>query len=139
MAIAWPGMSDTWEIHNSCASTRNSAIDHFEIASANHPTTPVGETNGSESSPLTSGCSGNSPLNETLSSVMNSSLFDKIPATWIEEKPNSASKSHSPSVSWDFSTGFTQSRSAWGMVIVTAGLGGEIKIFQNFGLPAGHK
>ncbi|XP_073150740.1 uncharacterized protein [Henckelia pumila] len=129
VAIPWPGMSDTWEIHKSCARSRNSAIDDFEISSANHPTAPVEETNGSESLPLTSGCRGNSPLNGTLSSVMNSSLFDRIPVTW----------SHSPSVSWDFSTGFTQSRSAWGMVILTAGLGGEIKTFQNFGLPAGRK
>ncbi|XP_078442183.1 uncharacterized protein LOC144711916 [Wolffia australiana] len=28
-----------------------------------------------------------------------------------------------------------QSSTAWGLVVVTAGLGGEIKIFQNFGLP----
>ena len=33
------------------------------------------------------------------------------------------------------STGMTQSSTAWGLVVVTAGLGGEIKIFQNFGLP----
>ncbi|KAL7143303.1 hypothetical protein ABFS83_08G182800 [Erythranthe nasuta] len=63
----------------------------------------------------------------------NNYLFDRISLTWPEEKLVSIGKNnskHSPRVSVDLSNG-----SAWGMVIVTAGLRGEIRTFQNFGLP----
>ncbi|KAL0301160.1 UNVERIFIED_CONTAM: WD repeat-containing protein 44 [Sesamum radiatum] len=135
VAIPWPGISDTWGLQDTCAGRQNGALDRLEdVLNAYHPTTPVEETNGSEGSPLASGCS-NSPLNGTLSSATNSYLFDRISVTWPEEKLLSAAKSRSPRVSVDFSNGFYQNRSAWGMVIVTAGLRGEIRTFQNFGLP----
>ncbi|XP_011098333.1 WD repeat-containing protein 44 isoform X1 [Sesamum indicum] len=135
VAIPWPGISDTWGLQDTCAGRQNGALDRLEdVLNAYHPTTPVEETNGSEGSPLASGCS-NSPLNGTLSSATNSYLFDRISVTWPEEKLLSATKSRSPRVSVDFSNGFYQNRSAWGMVIVTAGLTGEIRTFQNFGLP----
>lgn len=133
-AIPWPGMSDSWSLQDSCSGGPNVTNDRFEVLNEYHPTTPVGETNGSEGSPLPSGCS-NSPLNGPLSSGANSYLFDRISVTWPEEKLLSATKNRSPRVSVDFLNGFHQNRSAWGMVIVTAGLRGEIKTFQNFGLP----
>lgn len=133
-AIPWPGMSDTWSLQESCGGGPNVTNDRFEALNEYHPTTPVGETNGSEGSPLPSGCS-NSPLNGPLSSGANSYLFDRISVTWPEEKLLSATKNRSPRVSVDFVNGFHQNRTAWGMVIVTAGLRGEIKTFQNFGLP----
>ncbi|PIN22725.1 WD40 repeat-containing protein [Handroanthus impetiginosus] len=135
VAIPWPGISDTWGFQDSSSPPQNGSVDHFDdVLTAYHPTSPVQETNGSEGSPLTSGCS-NSPLNGTLNSTTNSYLFDRISATWPEEKLLSVTKNRSPRVSVDFSNGFYQNRSAWGMVIVTAGLRGEIKTFQNFGLP----
>ncbi|KAK6131559.1 hypothetical protein DH2020_034699 [Rehmannia glutinosa] len=135
VAIPWPGLADTWGLQGTCARGQNGTFDNFDdLSTANHPTTPVEETNGSENSSLPSGCS-NSPLNGTLSSVTNSYLFDKISVTWPEEKLLSATKNRSPRVSVDFSNGIYQNRSAWGMVIVTAGLRGEIRTFQNFGLP----
>lgn len=137
VAIPWPGMCETWGFQQDTSSREQSGpIDHpDEVSTANHPPTPVEETNGSESSPLASVCS-NSPLHGTISSATNSYFFDRISATWPEEKLALAAKNHhSPRISVDFSSGLNQSRTAWGMVIVTAGLRGEIRTFQNFGLP----
>lgn len=73
-------------------------------------------------------------------------------ATWPEEKLASFGQrlasgpalTHSPSVGSDTLPAVSQSSpviessavsAAWGLVIVTAGLGGEITTFQNYGLP----
>lgn len=134
-AIPWPGMGDTWGLQDSCSGEPNGFNDQLdEVSTANHPPTPVEETNGSETSPLASGCTS-SPLHGTISSATNSYFFDRISATWPEEKLLLATKNRSPHVSVDFSDGVNQRRSAWGMVIVTASLKGEIRTFQNFGLP----
>lgn len=133
-AIPWPGISGTPELQNSHSRGQSGPIDHFEdVLTVNHPTTPVEVTDGSESSLLASRCN-NSPLNGTLCNAANNYLLDRISVTWPEEKFVLATKNHSPRVSMDFSNGF-QNRSAWGMVIVTAGLKGEIRTFLNFGLP----
>ncbi|KAL3645487.1 hypothetical protein CASFOL_010667 [Castilleja foliolosa] len=125
VAIPWPGLSGG----------QNGNFDGFEeLSMANHPTTPAEETSGSENSSVPSGCR-NSPLNGTISNVTNGCLFDKISVTWPEEKLMLATKNRSPRISVDFTNGFYQNRSAWGTVIVTAGLKGEIRTFQNFGLP----
>ncbi|KAI3852479.1 hypothetical protein MKW92_030179 [Papaver armeniacum] len=47
----------------------------------------------------------------------------------------SASSSCSSSSSRWCEDGNSNHRTAWGMVIVTAGIGGELRIYQNFGLP----
>ncbi|KAF5949718.1 hypothetical protein HYC85_011711 [Camellia sinensis] len=130
VAIPWPGMCDAWGFQDAQA-------DHLdEVSTANHPPTPVEEFNDDEKSPLASGCSS-SPLHGTISSATNSYFFDRISATWPEEKLVLASNNvgSPPRVSVDFTNGISQSRSAWGMVIVTASLRGEIRTFQNFGLP----
>ncbi|KAG0447902.1 hypothetical protein HPP92_028096 [Vanilla planifolia] len=59
--------------------------------------------------------------------------------TWPHEKLPSPSSKHSRRSSRDLTCGTSpaQSRSAWGMVIVTSSRGGEIRIYQNFGLPDG--
>ncbi|XP_051135593.1 uncharacterized protein LOC127254505 [Andrographis paniculata] len=134
VAIPWPGLSseafqDTFVRGQTCS------VD--DVVAENHPTTPVEEATGSEGSPLPFGCSNSSPINGTLSSATNGYLFDRISVTWPEEKLLSATKNRSPQVSVDYSNGMIfQNRSAWGMVIVTAGLRGEIRTYQNFGLPA---
>ncbi|KAL8505922.1 hypothetical protein ACS0TY_016954 [Phlomoides rotata] len=129
MAIPWPRISDTWSFQDTCGGEPKVPADRFEVLTEYHPTTPVEEANGSEGSP--------SPLNGSLSNGTNSYLFDRISATWPEEKLplNGSTKNRSPSVRLDLSNGGYQNRSAWGMVIVTAGLKGEIKTHQNFGLP----
>lgn len=135
MAIPWPGMCETWGFRDTSSREQSGPIDRpDEVLTANHPPTPVEETNDSDHSPLASGCS-NSPLNGTISTTSNSYFFDRISATWPEEKLTLAAKNRSPCVSVDFSNGLNHTRSAWGMVIVTAGLRGEIRTFQNFGLP----
>ncbi|KAG6385463.1 hypothetical protein SASPL_154298 [Salvia splendens] len=49
-AIPWPGlsMSDTWSLQDTCSRVPNDTNDHSELLNEYHPTTPVGETNGSE-------------------------------------------------------------------------------------------
>ncbi|WOH05929.1 hypothetical protein DCAR_0625352 [Daucus carota subsp. sativus] len=133
-AIPWPGMGDIWGLQDGCSGELNGLDDHPEEASlANNPPTPVEDANVIESSPLATGCTS-SPFHGTISSATNSYFFDRI-ATWPEEKLLLAAKKRSPHVSVDFSNGVNQRRSAWGMVIVTAGLRGEIRTFQNFGMP----
>ncbi|CAI9773489.1 unnamed protein product [Fraxinus pennsylvanica] len=131
VAIPWPGIADTWGFRDTCSGGQNGHFD--EVSTDNHPLMPVEETNGNESSPLGSRGSG-SPLNGIISSATNSCLFDRI-VTWPEEKLLSDCKNRSPRVGVDFSNGLIQNGSAWGMVIVTAGLRGKIRTFQNFGLP----
>ncbi|XP_062226239.1 uncharacterized protein LOC133924630 [Phragmites australis] len=57
-------------------------------------------------------------------------------ATWPEELMTPTQQSPRSSISLPNGAGQAPSRSAWGMVIVTAGRGGQIRTFQNFGFPA---
>ncbi|XP_039025728.1 WD repeat-containing protein 44-like isoform X2 [Hibiscus syriacus] len=135
VAIPWPGMGDTWGLGDSQLNDQNSFDDHIdEVSTANHPPTPVEEYSGNEGLLSATGCT-NSPLHGTISSATNSYFFDRISATWPEEKLLLATRARSPKISVDFSLGVNPNISAWGMVIVTAGLRGEIITFQNFGLP----
>lgn len=139
VAIPWPGMADFWGCHDSYFSEHNGLLLDSNIldepSMANHPPTPVEESkNADDGSKGASGCS-NSPLYGTISSASNNYFFDRISATWPEEKLLSAARSQSPRVSIDLSNRIRENSSAWGLVIVTAGLRGEIRTFQNFGLP----
>ncbi|KAE8707894.1 Protochlorophyllide oxidoreductase A [Hibiscus syriacus] len=132
VAIPWPGMADIWGQRDAQLNDQNCFVD--EISTANHPPTPVEEHSGNEGSLSASGCT-NSSLHGTISSATNSYFFDRISATWPEEKLLTTTRTRSsPNTSVDFS-GVNPNMSAWGMVIVTAGLRGEIRTFQNFGLP----
>ncbi|KAE9585210.1 hypothetical protein Lal_00018191 [Lupinus albus] len=136
VAIPWPGTGDTWDLH-ATLSGEQSEFDHNadEASSANHPPTPVEENFGTEGLRSASAYN-NSPRHGTIASATNSYFFDRISSTWPEEKLLLAARNRSsPRVSVDYSNGVSQNMSAWGMVIVTAGLRGEIKTFQNFGLP----
>ncbi|XWS09955.1 hypothetical protein CRYUN_Cryun39dG0034300 [Craigia yunnanensis] len=135
VAIPWPGMGDAWGLRDTQLNDQNCFDDNIdEVSTANHPPTPVEEYCGNEGSLSASGCT-NSPLHGTISSATNSYFFDRISATWPEEKLHLATRTRSPKISVDFSYGINPNMSAWGMVIVTAGLRGEIRTFQNFGLP----
>ncbi|XP_062090628.1 uncharacterized protein LOC133796938 isoform X2 [Humulus lupulus] len=131
VAIPWPGMGETWGFQDE-PETANHPQDEPETA--NHPPTPVEDALANEGLQSASG-SSNSPLHGTISSASNSYFFDRIAATWPEEKLHLATRNRSPRVSIDYTNGVTHNMSAWGMVIVTAGLRGEIRTFQNFGLP----
>ncbi|XP_052178371.1 uncharacterized protein LOC127792078 [Diospyros lotus] len=137
VAIPWPVTCDSWGFQDSSLGEENQLGDNLdEVLTANHPPpTPVEDMNGCAGSPLASGCFS-SPLHGTMSSASNSYIFDRISATWPEEKLHLATKRNSsPRISMDLSNELIQNSSAWGMVIVTASLRGEIKTFQNFGLP----
>ncbi|KAE9590630.1 putative transcription factor WD40-like family [Lupinus albus] len=134
LAIPWPGMGDVWDMH-STPPGEQTELDHNddEASSENHPPSPVVENFDTEGSRSASGY--NSPRHGTIASATNSYFFDRISATWPEEKLLAPRNRSSPRVSVEFSNGVSQNMSALGMVIVTAGLRGEIRTFQNFGLP----
>ncbi|XP_058078023.1 uncharacterized protein LOC131226255 isoform X2 [Magnolia sinica] len=123
VAIPWPGVAMGMAMQETCCSEQST-----EASTTNRPVRVEG-ANRQEGSPSASGC-GDSPLHAVPNS--NGNYFsDRTSATWPEEKLVLSTERRSSQSSGDFFS----SRSAWGMVIVTAGLGGEIKIFQNFGLP----
>ena len=135
MAIPWPGMGDAWDMHDTFSGEQTELDNNAdEVSSANHPPTPVEESFGTEGSRSAS-VYNNSPCHATIASATNSYFFDRISATWPEEKLVLAARNRSPRVSVDFFDGVSQNMPAWGMVIVTAGLRGEIRTFQNFGWP----
>ncbi|RYR21122.1 hypothetical protein Ahy_B03g066382 isoform B [Arachis hypogaea] len=138
VAIPWPGMDYAWEMHDTFSREQPEFDDNVdEVSSANHPPTPVEEDIGTEGSQSASGCN-NSPLHGTIAGATDSYFFDRISATWPDEKQLAATRNRSSQISVDLSSNaVSQNMSAWGMVIVTAGLRGEIRTFQNFGLPLG--
>ncbi|KAF6163139.1 hypothetical protein GIB67_025003 [Kingdonia uniflora] len=126
VAIPWPGIGSSEGRHVNHDEEQNRVV--------NHSSSQVEEATGNGGSPSLYG-STNSPLRGAVSSLNSSYFFDRLSMTWPEEKLARTNRNRTPSGSVDFSNGLMQDRSAWGMVIVTAGLKGEIKIFQNFGLP----
>ena len=55
--------------------------------------------------------------------------------TWPEELITPAKQSHRPTTCLADEGDQAPNQSAWGLVIVTAGRGGQIRAFQNFGIP----
>lgn len=123
-AISWPGMAST----ESWGATQNRANNLDEVSTANHPPTPVDQPGTTTLDRL------NSPRNGIISSATNGYFFDRMSATWPEEKLMFGRNRSGNRLSTDLSNSGNVSAS-WGMVIVTAGLRGEIRAFQNFGLP----
>ncbi|KAK9072306.1 hypothetical protein SSX86_008739 [Deinandra increscens subsp. villosa] len=126
VAIPWPGNSDTcWGLQDGISGESNRlSPDHFDDVSAvNHPPTPEDQISSS-------------PFHGIISSASNGYFFDRFSATWPEEKLVLTTKNPCQHTSADFTNGSSPSKSGWGMVIVAAGLRGEIRTFQNFGLPA---
>lgn len=123
-AVTWP---------SSCAglvvghSNRQNGVDLASKGEANVP-----QANGHDTSslPIYTG----SPLHHVIPSSANCSS-DRDSVTWPGEK--SPGYELSPQSSGELCNGAVQmqSKSAWGMVIVTAGRGGDIRIYRNFGFP----
>lgn len=134
VAIPWPEISISSSNSPSPSGDYENFTDSFDdVSTANHPPTPVEEE-------LMGGGGGKecSSLNGIISSASSSYFLDRMSATWPEEKLLSVAKknNNSPRVSVDCCDALSAGRSsAWGMVIVTAGLNGEIRAYQNFGLP----
>lgn len=127
-AISWPGMAastaEPWG-----TTTRNTNNNLDEVSTANHPPTPVDQPGTSTLDRL------NSPRNGIISSATNGYFFDRMSATWPEEKLMFGRNRSGNRLSTDLSNNSGNVSASWGMVIVTAGLRGEIRAFQNFGLP----
>lgn len=60
---------------------------------------------------------------------------DWTSVTWPEELITPAKQSHRPTTCLANEGDQVPNQSAWGLVIVTAGRGGQIRTFQNFGFP----
>ncbi|KAL1206556.1 COMPASS-like H3K4 histone methylase component WDR5A [Cardamine amara subsp. amara] len=122
VAAPWPGKSSNNQTNNS--------PEQSPFTANNNPPTPVNDPTNNKT-----------VTNGIISSATNRYFFDRISATWPEEKLLLAAKNRartSPRVSVDMSNGPVNTKpsaSAWSMVIVTGGLRGEIRTFQNFGLP----
>ena len=128
-AISWPGMAstETWGTTTQNRVGFNGNTNNLdEVSTANHPPTPVDQPGTLDRL--------NSPRNGIISSATNGYFFDRMSATWPEEKLLFGRNRSGNRLSTDLSNSGNVSAS-WGMVIVTAGLRGEIRAFQNFGLP----
>lgn len=137
VAIPWPGMGDAWGLSHTWSLEQDMPLTNTaEASTVNHPPTPAEEICGDEASNSASGCS-NSSLHGTLSSATNNYFLHRMSSSCSGERLPLAARSHSPHVSMDFSNGMNESTSAWGLVIVTASLRGELRTFQNFGFPLG--
>ncbi|VVA97730.1 unnamed protein product [Arabis nemorensis] len=134
-AISWPGMAstETWgttQNRAGCNGDTNNNLD--KVSTANHPPISVDQPRTVDRL--------NSPRNGIISSATNGYYFDRMSATWPEEKLLFGRNRSGNRLSTDLSSNGVNSgnvsvSASWGMVIITAGLRGEIRTFQNFGLP----
>lgn len=125
VAIPWPCISIGGK-QATCSDQQNELY-----AAAADTQLLVDEANRQEGSPLAYGCT-KSPLHSHISDSNGNYFSDRVSVTWPEESLLATADKRDPQNSnGDLCSG----RPAWGMVIVTAGLGGKIKTFQNFGLP----
>lgn len=133
VAVAWPGTSPRMMFR----SHSGNQIEEATLPDARLVIFDE-EANGRAISLLPKYDRINSPRQRTFPSPNGNHFCDRVSATWPEEKLLATANKQSPRSSVDFSNGLvqtTESRPAWGMVIVTAGRGGEIRIYQNFGCP----
>ncbi|KAJ0968944.1 hypothetical protein J5N97_021821 [Dioscorea zingiberensis] len=117
VAVPWPGRGTAIAVDDGQNDLDESSKPNFDMQF---------EANGHEGS-ATYRCTNGFQENST------SNFSDRVSATWPEEKLLMASK-----LNGDFCNAgmpLQTSSSALGLVIVTAGRGGELKTYQNFGLP----
>ncbi|KAJ6838286.1 WD repeat-containing protein 44-like [Iris pallida] len=133
VAVPWPCNSPGVSLRTNSSSRQNGPSG---VSEANQEL--VDEANGHEKLPTSSFRCSDCPQQNGILGTRSNSFGDRVTATWPEEKLLLSSNQSTPRSSVDMSNGRMQlhSRSAWGMVIVTAGRGGRIRTFQNFGFPA---
>ncbi|KAK1266290.1 hypothetical protein QJS04_geneDACA000522 [Acorus gramineus] len=132
VAIPWPGFSadDSTETDENQINGINEDSETDPIFLGDESTKHrssyhhINGTNGSTDYKRTSSANG----------TMNTKRTSSVSA---EENLIGTANKRSPQSSGELSSGgaLVQERPAWGMVILTAGRGGEIRVFQNFGLP----
>lgn len=129
VAITWPGAESRGSFGS--RSSRNSDSDDAVMNTGRDA--PV-ENSEHDLNGTVNRCTKR-PVCEGVASTSNPPA-DGVSTSWPDEKQSSA-KSSPSHCSSDLCIGAldVQRRSAWGLVIVTAGRGGEIRVFQNFGFP----
>ncbi|KAL5214830.1 hypothetical protein ABZP36_003982 [Zizania latifolia] len=130
VAITWPGAESRGSFGP--RSSRNSDSDNAVNTAGREPTVENNEHGG-----LNAGSRFTKrPACEGVAGCTSIPALDRSPASRPDEKLPSA-KSSPGHCSSDLCIGAldVRRRSAWGLVIVTAGRGGEIRVFQNFGFP----
>ncbi|KAL6651621.1 hypothetical protein ACP70R_010546 [Stipagrostis hirtigluma subsp. patula] len=129
VAITWPGAEARGSFGS--RSSRHSDSDEAVNSGRDVPA----EKNGRNSNAVANRYS-ESPVREGAASTSTSNHPVGVCTSSPDEKLPSA-KSSPGHCSSDLCIGAldVQRRSAWGLVIVTAGRGGEIRVFQNFGFP----
>ncbi|XP_020582853.1 WD repeat-containing protein 44-like [Phalaenopsis equestris] len=103
----------------------------------NSTSTPIENNLNSQSKPNNNNLES---LNETTlqNNAPSPAYSDRVSSTWPEEKLRSSTGKHNRLSSGDLSKPPPPLQSgglAWGMVIVTASRGGEVRVYQNFGFP----
>lgn len=115
---------DPTSSNSSSSSSKKNQCPPLHKKSASDQTGPSQEEEqGGHSRSDSAASISSSSLSSTKSgilSTLSSSVASSMTSSWLWYDANS--------------TG-SQSATAWGLVVVTAGLGGEIKAYQNFGLP----
>ncbi|CAN1725414.1 WD repeat-containing protein 44 [Linum perenne] len=123
-AIPWPGTDYTGFDSN---------LEN--IAVVNHPPAPVDELSSNECSQSLS-CCNKCALDQIITNTAGGSIFHSQAPSSLQKKLDLAATTQSYRSKSDFANGLRNKHMpAYGMVIVTAGLRGEIRTYQNFGLP----
>ncbi|VAH54363.1 unnamed protein product [Triticum turgidum subsp. durum] len=132
VAITWPGAEARGSL--GCRSSRHSdsdgavnSVPETPIQNKEHGSSGTAHSQRYIESPVCEGGASTSTSNHPVEAASPSLPDDQLPSA-------KSSPGHSSS---DLCIGAmdVQRRSAWGLVIVTAGQGGEIRVFQNFGFP----
>ncbi|KAL6844190.1 hypothetical protein ACP4OV_025863 [Aristida adscensionis] len=130
VAVTWPGS----EAHGSFGSRSSRHSDSDEAANSGRDI--PAEKNEQNSNAAANRHSEN-PVQECVASTSTSNHPVDGASTPLPDEKLPSAKSSPGHCSSDLCIGAldVQRRSAWGLVIVTAGRGGEIRVFQNFGFP----
>uniref|UniRef100_A0A453DG90 Anaphase-promoting complex subunit 4 WD40 domain-containing protein n=1 Tax=Aegilops tauschii subsp. strangulata TaxID=200361 RepID=A0A453DG90_AEGTS len=132
VAITWPGAEARGSM--GCRSSRHSdsdgavnSVPETPIQNKEHGSNGTAHSQRYIESPVCEGGASTSTSNHPVEAASPSLPDEQLPSA-------KSSPGHSSS---DLCIGAmdVQRRSAWGLVIVTAGQGGEIRVFQNFGFP----
>lgn len=150
VAIAWPGSMTNEppvvEIHSKRHSKRSASLPNVNSNSPTREDNVVGASKRRNLPPLpkknvsSENCEDDDAHSPRIDPGIGvSNLSSQFSASVSNREPSSASAaSPSPSLcsrSYSHNGGHTVQATAWGMVIITASLEGEIRVHQNFGLP----
>ncbi|CAM8891199.1 unnamed protein product [Rhodiola kirilowii] len=128
VAIPWPGSDDSWCFNDvQDQNELNAQIDKVRFAhnlptALNRRTDDEPTTSSSGHTGKTFGLTSSSPRHRISEAVNDVKLTSPVP-------------SRSPRLGRDLYNAMFQEYSAWGMVIITGNMRGELRTFQNFGLP----